>query len=134
MHSQKLPENRKYLQATGKPPTVSYMLAFALKLIFQIIFQTMFLFMILWMVLFHERWENFRYYLNRNYFPKSAAYLSGFLILFAYILTTSGKGFEKLRFEREKSIFKSQAPNWTLMSIGHVFESEDLGIEDLFST
>ena len=89
-----MPENRKYLQATGKPPTVSYMLAFDLKLIFQIIFQTMFLFMILWMTLFHERWENFRYYMNRNYFPKSAAFMCGFLILFAYFLTTSGKGFE----------------------------------------
>ena len=94
LNTQKLPENRKYLQATGKPPTVTYMLAFALKLIFQITFQTMFLFMILWMTLFHERWENFRYYMTRNYFPKSAAFMSGFLILFAYFLTTSGKGFE----------------------------------------
>ena len=76
------------------------MLAFGLKLIFQIILQTIFLFMILWMTLFHERWENIRYFMNRNYSTKSARFLSGFLILFAYILTTSGRGFEQVLSRR----------------------------------
>ena len=79
-----------YFQATGKPPTVPYMLTFGLKLMLEIVYQTIFLFMILWMALFHKRWENFRYFMKRNYFPDSEIYLSGFIIVSALTLTTLG--------------------------------------------
>ena len=46
------------------------------------------------MTLFHKRWETFRYFMSRSYSPESVVYFSGFLILFAFILTTLGKGFE----------------------------------------
>ena len=72
------------------------MLAFSLKLTIQIVSQTIFLFMILWMTLFHKRWENFRYFMVRNYSAESVIYLSGFLILFAFSLTTLGEGFLSL--------------------------------------
>lgn len=55
-----------------------------------IVFQTMFLFMILWMALFHKRWDNFRYFMTRNYDPESIIYLTGFLILSALTLTSLG--------------------------------------------
>ena len=66
------------------------MLAFGIKLQLQIVFQTIFLFTILWMTLFHKRWENFRYFMTRNYSPESEIYLSGFLIVSALTLTTLG--------------------------------------------
>ena len=69
------------------------MIAFGLKLMIQIIFQTLFLFMILWMILFHDRWENFRDFMTRNYSSDSLIYFCGFLILFAFLLTTLGRGF-----------------------------------------
>ena len=69
-----------------------YMLAFGVKLILQIVFQTMFLFMVLWMTLFHERWENLRHFMKRNYSPETVIYLSGFLISFAHVVTTLGIG------------------------------------------
>ena len=69
-----------------------YMLAFGVKLILQIVFQTMFLYMVLWMTLFHERWENLRHFMKRNYSPESVIYLSGFLISFAHVVTTLGIG------------------------------------------
>ena len=72
------------------------MLAFGLKVVLQIAFQTIFLFMILWMTLFHKRWENFRYFMNRNYSSKSVIFLSGFLILFAFTVTTLGRGLESM--------------------------------------
>ena len=59
----------------------------------QIIFQTLFLFMILWMILFHDRWENFRDFMTRNYSSDSLIYFCGFLILFAFLLITLGRGF-----------------------------------------
>ena len=72
------------------------MLLFGFKLLLQIVFQTMFLFMILWMTLFHNRWENIRKFLKRNYSPGSVIYLSGSLILFALILTIIDRGFDQL--------------------------------------
>ena len=101
LKSQILTKSQKYFQATGQLPTVSYMLAFSLKLIIQIVFQTIFLFMILWMTLFHKRWENFRYFMIRNYSAESVNYLSGFLILFAFTITTLGEGFLSLRIRLE---------------------------------
>ena len=96
-----IPKSQKYFQATGQLPTVSYMLAFSLKLIIQIVFQTIFLFMILWMTLFHKRWENFRYFMIRNYSAESVIYLSGFLILFAFTVTTLGEGLLSLLIRLE---------------------------------
>ena len=90
--TQILSKSQKYFQATGKLPTVSYMLAVSLKLITQIVFQTIFLFMILWMTLFHKRWENFRYFMIRNYSAESVIYFSGFLILLAFTVTILGEG------------------------------------------
>ena len=87
-------ENRKYFQANGQPPTVPYMLAFGVKLVAQVVFQTMLLFLILWMSLVHKRWENFRYFMIRNYAPDSLIFLSGFMIIFGFIVTTLGRGFE----------------------------------------
>ena len=53
--------------------------------------------MILWMTLFHERWENFRYFMTRNYSPESVIYLSGFLIIFVFTLTTLGRDYESFQ-------------------------------------
>ena len=105
-----MPENHKHLQVIGQPPSISYMLAFGLKLIIQIVCQTIFLFFILWMTLFHERWANFRFFMTRNYSPKSLIYLSSFLILFSYIITTLGIG--RVRFV--KPIFSKDRPNEVL--------------------
>ena len=99
--TQILSKSQKYFQTSGQLPTVSYMLAFSLKLITHIVFQTIFLFMILWMTLFHNRWENFRYFMIRNYSTDSVIYLSGFLILFAFTVTTLGEGFLSLPIRLE---------------------------------
>ena len=80
------------IKATGKTPTISYLLGYFLKTIIQIAFQTIFLFMILWMILFHKRWENFREFMLRNYSADSFVVLSGFLIITALLLTTFGRG------------------------------------------
>ena len=57
--------------------------------------------MILWMTLFHKRWQNFRYFMIRNYSAESVIYLSGFLIFFAFTITTIGEGFLSLRIRLE---------------------------------
>ena len=101
VNNEKFLFNYKYFQSSGQPPTFSYMLAFSVKIILQIVFQTMFIFLILWMTLFHERWENFRYFMIRNYSSKSVIYLCGLLILFVFIVTTLGTGFESLRSRLE---------------------------------
>ena len=79
------------------------MLAFGLKLILQLAFQTMFLFMILWMTLIDNRWENLRYFLIQNYSTEKAdIYLSGSLILFFFIVTILGRGFESFIFKHKE--------------------------------
>ena len=80
------------IKATGKAPTIPYMLCYFLKIMFQIVFQTMFLFMILWMTLFHNRWKNFRDFLTRNYSIDSVEYLSGSVIISAFMIITFGRG------------------------------------------
>ena len=80
------------IKATGKAPTILYLLGYFLKIMFQILFQTIFLFMILWMILFHNRWQNFREFMSRNYSSESVKYLSGFLIITALVVTTFGRG------------------------------------------
>ena len=67
----------------------------------------MFLFMILWMTLFHNRWKNMRNYLKRTNSPESVIYLSGFLILFALILTALGNGFDTSKDRRRLNNFIS---------------------------
>ena len=83
------------------------MFSFGLKLLIQIVFQTMFLFMILWMTLFHNRWKNMRNFLKRNNSPESVIYLSGFLILFALILTALGNGSDTSKDRRRLNNFIS---------------------------
>ena len=89
--------SQKYSKITGQPPTISYMLAFGLKLILQIVFQTIFLFMILWMTLIHKRWENLRYFISREYSQESVVFISGSLILLFFILITLGKGVKVIK-------------------------------------
>ena len=79
-------------QASGRPPTFSYMLAFCLKILFQILFQTLFLYMVLWMTLFHDRWKTLREFMTRTYTKDSVIYLSGFVIITALMVTTFGRG------------------------------------------
>ena len=68
-----------------------YLIAFSLKTIFQIVYQTIFLFMILWMTLFHDRWQNSRDFIERNYSSQSLIYLCGFIIIFSLVVTIFGR-------------------------------------------
>ena len=92
------------IQGTGRPPTISYMLGFCLKIMFQILFQTLFLFMILWMTLVHDRWKNYRDFLSRTYTPQSVIYLSGFVIFIGFMATTYGRGLNTLMKLFKKSV------------------------------
>ena len=94
-----------YFKATGKAPTIPYMLGYILKIMFQIVFQTMFIFTILWMTLFHDRWENFRFFMTRNYSPQSVKYLCGFIMIFAFTVTTFGRVWKLSKF-CQKGLFQ----------------------------
>ena len=58
----------------------------------QIVFQMLFIFMILWMTVFHNRWQNFRDFITKNYSEDSLNYLCGFFIFLALIGITFGRG------------------------------------------
>ena len=106
---------RLLFKTTGRAPTIPYMLSFGLKLIFQIIFHTIFTFMILWVTIFHKRWKNFRNFLARNYSRESVIYLSGFLIISAFTLTTLGRGFKSFSSDEKNSYSHSNVT--TLVSL-----------------
>ena len=54
--------------------------------------------MILWMTLFHDRWQNSRDFIERNYSFQSLIYLCGFIIIFSLVLTTFGRGLNRAVF------------------------------------
>ena len=81
-----------FFQASGKAPSIPYLFGYFLKTMLQIVFQMSCVFMMLWMTLFHNRWQNFRDFIIRNYSEDSLNYLCGFFIFFALIVITFGRG------------------------------------------
>ena len=52
----------------------------------------MLLFMMLWMTVFHNRWQNVRDFMVRTYSPESVKYLSGMILISAYMIIIFARG------------------------------------------